>query len=105
MIRKQRRMLSFAMYRGIQRIVHTVLDIVTGGGITKGCLDYHHVRYHPDNISIVGLPIIHIGEKSKVEIGKYVSIVSGVRNGIDNAICCKINVKDYATHWTSFRND
>lgn len=55
------------------------------------------MRYHPDNISIVGLPIIHIGKKCKVEIGKYVSIVSGVRNGIDNAICCKINVKDYAT--------
>ena len=96
MIRKQRRMLSFAVYRGIQRIVHTVLDIVTGG-VTKGCLDYHHVRYHPDNISIVGLPIINIGKQCKVEIGNCVSIVSGVRNGIDASVCSKINVKDYAT--------
>lgn len=96
MIRKQLCMYLFVVYKGTQRVLNKVQNIILGG-VFKGEMYYHHVCYNPDDVNIVGLPLINIGKQCKVEIGNCVSIVSGVRNGIDASVCSKINVKDYAT--------
>lgn len=87
-------LLIFLTHKFFQRCKMLIHKILLLG--VYGCLEYHHVKFTPTKLSIVGFPIINIGKNCKVEIGEHVHIVSGMNNGIDNSICSKINVKDDA---------
>lgn len=64
--------------------------------LTIANLLYHQADFNADSLNIYGLPIINMGKQSKFHIGKNVTIVSGIENGIDCTTCTKINIKNNA---------